>query len=125
MKLPQGYDTEVNERGARLSVGQRQLISFARTLLANPRVLILDEATSSVDAYTEVLIQKALGTLLSGRTAFIIAHRLSTLRQVDYIIALEQGRVVEQGTPEDLLRREGGVYRALYETQLQSLKDRG
>lgn len=120
MKLPQGYDTPVNERGARLSVGQRQLIAFARALLANPRVLILDEATSSVDAYTEVLIQKALVTLLHGRTAFIIAHRLSTLRQVDYVIALEHGRVAEQGTPAELLRQERGVYRTLYETQTQA-----
>ena len=120
MKLPQGYDTPVNERGARLSVGQRQLIAFARALLSNPRVLILDEATSSVDAYTEVLIQKALVTLLKGRTAFIIAHRLSTLRQVDYVLALEQGRVVEQGSPEELLRLERGVYRTLYETQTRA-----
>ncbi|MBT9156671.1 MAG: putative ABC transporter ATP-binding protein [Firmicutes bacterium] len=121
-KLQQGYDTPVHERGARLSVGQRQLIAFARALLSNPRVLILDEATSSVDAYTEVLIQKALVTLLKGRTAFIIAHRLSTLRQVDFVLALEQGRVAEQGTPEELLRQEHGVYRTLYETQMRSLR---
>jgi len=119
MRLPEGYDTEVHERGARLSIGQRQLISFARALLADPRILILDEATSSVDAYTEVLIQKALERLLKDRTSFVIAHRLSTIRSADRIIAIENGRVVEQGTHEELLQRESGVYRTLYEMQFK------
>ena len=94
MQLPNGYDTEVQERGARLSIGQRQLISFARSLICDPRILILDEATSSVDAYTEVIIQKALDRLLRGRTAFVIAHRLSTIRNADKIVVIDQGRVV-------------------------------
>lgn len=119
MRLPEGYDTEVHERGARLSIGQRQLISFARTLLCDPRILILDEATSSVDAYTEVLIQKALETLLKGRTSFVIAHRLSTIRNADRIIAMDQGKVVEQGTHEELLQIEKGVYQTLYNMQFK------
>ncbi|MDP3487802.1 MAG: ABC transporter ATP-binding protein, partial [Bacillota bacterium] len=119
MRLPDGYGTEVHERGARLSIGQRQLISFARALLANPRILILDEATSSVDAYTEVLIQKALETLLKGRTSFVIAHRLSTIRNADRIITIDNGRVVEQGTHEELLQSPNGVYRTLYDMQFK------
>ena len=119
MRMPEGYDTEVHERGARLSIGQRQLISFARALLANPRILILDEATSSVDAYTEVLIQKALETLLKGRTSFVIAHRLSTIRNADCIITIDNGRVVEQGTHEELLQKPNGMYRTLYDMQFK------
>jgi ATP-binding cassette subfamily B multidrug efflux pump len=114
--LPDGYDTEVQERGGRLSVGQRQLVAFARALLANPRVLILDEATSSVDIQTERLIQQALETLLQGRTAFIIAHRLSTVEHADRIIVLDDGRIVEEGTHRQLLARRGLYYR-LYLTQ--------
>jgi ABC-type multidrug transport system fused ATPase/permease subunit len=111
--LPDGYDTQVGERGNRLSLGQRQLIAFARALLADPRILILDEATSSVDIATERLIEEALERLLEGRTAFVIAHRLSTIRRADVIVVLEHGRVVEQGTHEELLEL-GGRYLALY-----------
>ena len=111
--LENGYDTEVAERGARLSLGQRQLVAFARALLADPRILVLDEATSSVDIGTERRIELALRTLLAGRTAFIIAHRLSTIRNADLIVVLEHGRVVEQGTHGELLDREG-LYLSLY-----------
>ena len=113
LELENGYETEVNERGSRLSLGQRQLVAFARALLADPRILILDEATSSVDIGTERRIELALGTLLRGRTAFIIAHRLSTIRNADLIVVLENGELVEQGTHEELLAR-GGRYLALY-----------
>jgi ATP-binding cassette subfamily B protein len=111
--LEDGYDTQVGERGTRLSLGQRQLVAFARALLADPRILILDEATSSVDIGTERKIERALGLLLSERTAFIIAHRLSTIRNADLIVVLEHGRVVEQGSHEELLAR-GGLYTSLY-----------
>ena len=111
--LEHGYDTELGERGARLSAGQRQLVAFARALLADPRVLILDEATSAVDIGTERRIEVALRELLAGRTAFVIAHRLSTIRDADLIVVLEHGRVVEQGSHAELMAR-GGLYTALY-----------
>ena len=112
-ELGQGYDTELGERGFRLSLGQRQLVAFARALLADPRILILDEATSSVDIGTERQIERALRRLLHGRTAFVIAHRLSTIRDADLIVVLEHGVVVEQGTHAELLARRG-VYMSLY-----------
>jgi len=120
-KFAEGYDTNVGERGVRLSMGQRQLISFARALLADPRILILDEATSSVDAYTELLIQNAMKKLLEHRTTLIIAHRLSTVRSADKIVVIDNGRIVDTGTHEELMGREG-LYRKLYEMQLKPIE---
>ena len=116
--LPQGYDTEVGERGVKLSGGQKQRLALARAILADPRILILDEATSSVDAEAEYLIQQALEAVLKGRTALVIAHRLSTIRNADKIIALEEGRIVEVGDHHELLER-GGLYSQLYRRQLE------
>jgi ABC-type multidrug transport system fused ATPase/permease subunit len=113
LRLEDGYETQLQERGTRLSLGQRQLVALARALLADPRILILDEATSSVDIGTERKIEEALRTLLAGRTAFVIAHRLSTIRDADLIVVLEHGRVVEQGSHDELMR-ERGLYTSLY-----------
>jgi len=115
-RLPQGYDTEIGERGGNLSQGQRQLISIARAILANPRILILDEATASVDTRTEMLIQKALGNLLQGRTSFVIAHRLSTVRNADIVLVIDNGKIVERGKHDELLAL-GGLYADLYRRQ--------
>ncbi len=115
--LPEGYDTVLGE-GGMLSQGQRQLISFARAVLADPRILILDEATSNIDTRTEALIQRALGTLLEGRTSVVIAHRLSTIRNADLILAVEDGRIAERGTHAELLER-GGLYADLYRRQFR------
>jgi ATP-binding cassette subfamily B multidrug efflux pump len=115
--MNEGYETEVEERGSKLSVGQRQLLAFGRVLLSDPRILILDEATSSVDTETEQHIQEALETLLNGRTAFIIAHRLSTVRDADLILVVEDGRIAEQGSHNELMRH-GGIYAKLVNTQL-------
>jgi ABC-type multidrug transport system fused ATPase/permease subunit len=113
LRLEEGYETQLGERGSRLSLGQRQLVAFARALLADPRILILDEATSSVDIGTEQKIERALRILLADRTAFIIAHRLSTIRDADLIVVLEHGRIVEQGSHDELIRRRG-LYLSLY-----------
>ncbi len=113
-KLPEKYDYQVQERGGRLSLGQRQLVSFARALLADPRILILDEATSSVDTQTERLIQRALGVLLKGRTAFVIAHRLSTVRNADLILVMRDGQIAEMGNHAELLEARGLYYRLVH-----------
>ncbi|HWI52402.1 MAG TPA: ABC transporter ATP-binding protein [Symbiobacteriaceae bacterium] len=118
MRMPQGYQTEVKERGARLSMGERQLISFARALLADPRILVLDEATASIDTQTELLIQEALARLLKGRTSFVIAHRLSTIRSAGKIIVLDHGKIVEQGDHAELMAHRG-VYHGLIQAQFR------
>lgn len=119
-KLPNGYQTEVEERGNILSAGERQLLSFARALLADPSILILDEATASIDTETEVKIQAALNRLLKGRTAIVIAHRLSTIREADNIYVLEQGRILESGNHEELMQKRGEYY-GLIKSQFEML----
>ncbi len=121
--MENGYYTEVNERGSRLSAGQRQLISFARALLADPKILILDEATSSIDTETELLLQKGLARLLEGRTSFIIAHRLSTIKNADCIMYVDKGGILEKGTHEELLKKKGAYY-DLYMSQFDFLVNR-
>ena len=117
-RLPEGYDTDIGERGHNLSQGQRQLISIARAILNDPRILILDEATSSVDTRTERLIQKALDELLHGRTSFVIAHRLSTIRNADQVLFVDDGQIVERGTHHTLMERRGKYY-DLYTSQFR------
>ena len=111
MEMENGYQTAVNERGSRLSAGQRQLISFARALLACPNILIMDEATSSIDTETEILLQKGLNRLLEGRTSFIIAHRLSTIKNADEILYVDKGGIVERGNHDELMAKRGEYYR--------------
>lgn len=123
MKFEKGYDTDVNERGTRLSAGQRQLIAFARALLADPRILILDEATASIDTHTERLVQQGIKKLLKGRTSFVIAHRLSTIRNADRITVIEDGGIVETGTHEELISLRGQYYN-LYTSQFRFLNDK-
>lgn len=122
MEMENGYQTEVNERGSRLSAGQRQLISFARALLADPKILILDEATSSIDTETEMILQKGLQELLKGRTSFIIAHRLSTIKNANCIMYVDKGDILERGTHEELLASKGEYYK-LYMSQFDFLKE--
>lgn len=122
MNLEDGYNTEVNERGSRLSLGQRQLISFARALLADPRILILDEATSNIDTKTERLVQQGIEKLLQGRTSFVIAHRLSTIRDCDRIMVVEDGRIIEHGNHESLMAIKGNYYN-LYMSQYEFLNE--
>ena len=121
MRLDKGYDTVLQERGSNLSVGQRQLISFARAVLADPRILILDEATANIDTQTEILIQKALKQLLQGRTSLIIAHRLSTIHDANRVVVMDGGKIAEIGSHEELLAK-GGLYHHLY-TMSYALSD--
>lgn len=121
MEMQDGYQTEVNERGSRLSVGQKQLIAFARTLLFDPRILVLDEATSSIDTQTEIALQHAIERILSDRTSFVIAHRLSTIRNADRIVVIDKGAIVESGNHDELLAR-GGKYAHLHEAQYAQIR---
>jgi ATP-binding cassette subfamily B protein len=121
MSMKDGYLTEVNERGSRLSAGQRQLISFARALLADPRILILDEATSSIDTKTEMALQEGLDRLLKGRTSFIVAHRLSTIKNASRIMYIEGGKIIEQGSHDELMRKKGAYWK-LYTAQYSLLE---
>ncbi|MNI52914.1 putative ABC transporter ATP-binding protein [compost metagenome] len=114
--LPDGYDMVLNEEASNMSQGQKQLLTIARAILSNPQILILDEATSSVDTRTEVLIQKAMANLMKGRTSFVIAHRLSTIRDADLIFVMKDGDIIEQGTHDELLAQ-GGFYESLYNSQ--------
>ena len=118
-EMEDGYYTQVNERGSRLSQGQRQLVAFARTLLSDPKILVLDEATSSIDAKTERLVQEGLNALLQGRTSFIIAHRLSTIKNCDRILYISNKGIAEMGTHQELLDRKG-YYHHLYTAQLET-----
>jgi subfamily B ATP-binding cassette protein MsbA len=115
--LPNGYNYNVKERGVMLSSGQRQLISFLRAYVTNPSILVLDEATSSVDSYSEQLIQTATDKITKGRTSIVIAHRLATIIKADKIIVMDAGEIVEQGTHSELLKTENGYYKNLYEVQ--------
>lgn len=121
MKMEKGYDTELKEHGAGLSIGQRQLIAFARTMVSMPKILILDEATSSIDTHTEILVQKGIAALLSGRTSFVIAHRLSTIQNADRIFVIDEGGIMEQGSPAELMEKRGAYYR-LYMAQFAQLE---
>ena len=118
MKLENGYDTKISERGGQLSIGQRQLLAFARTIVSDPRILILDEATSSIDTHTERIVQHGIVEMIKGRTSFIIAHRLSTIRNADRIFYIGDGKILEQGNHEELMEKRG-LYCRLYESQFE------
>lgn len=120
MKLKDGYDTKLSERGGGLSIGQKQLLAFARTMISDPKILILDEATSSIDTHTEILVQQGIEKLLEGRTSFVIAHRLSTIKKADRIFVIDDGKIVEQGSPAELLKQKGAYYK-LYAAQFQDV----
>ncbi len=120
MKLEKGYDTVISERGARLSIGQRQLLAFARTMISKPGILILDEATSSIDTHTEILVQQGIETLLKGRTSFVIAHRLSTIKKADRIFVINHGKICEEGNHEQLMAQKGAYY-GLYQAQFKNI----
>ena len=122
-RMEQGYDSQVGEGGDLLSTGEKQLLSFARALLADPRILVLDEATSSVDTLTEKAIQEAIGTVTQGRTSFVIAHRLSTVRDADVILVMRDGKVVERGSHRDLLAAHGYYYRLYTQQFVQESSD--
>ena len=122
MKMEKGYDTELKEHGAGLSIGQRQLIAFARTMISMPKILILDEATSSIDTHTELLVQQGIEALLSGRTSFVIAHRLSTIQNADRIFVIDKGGILEQGSPAELMEKKGAYYK-LYMAQFAGLQE--
>ncbi len=117
MRLPQGLDTQIGSQGVKISEGQRQLMTIARTMISNPPMLILDEATSSVDTLTEQKIQDAFLQMMTGRTSFVIAHRLATIKSAEKILVMDNGQVVEIGTHDELLQKEQGYYRDLYEAQ--------
>lgn len=121
MKMEKGYNTELKEHGAGLSIGQRQLIAFARTMVSMPKILILDEATSSIDTHTELLVQKGIEALLSGRTSFVIAHRLSTIQKADRIFVIDKGGILEQGSPAELMEKKGAYYK-LYMKQFEGVE---
>ena len=121
MRLPNGYDTLVGERGVKLSGGERQRVALARAFLSDASILVLDEATSSLDSETEAQIQESIERLMTGRTTIMIAHRLSTIRKVDRILVFHEGRIVEQGRPEEMLARTDGHYRRLHQMQLDGL----
>ena len=117
--MEHGYDSDVGEGGGQLSTGEKQLISFARAILANPRIFVLDEATSSIDTKTEALVQEAISTLLTGRTSFLTAHRLSTIRKADLILVVRAGKIIERGTHQELMAL-GGYYADLYNKQFET-----
>lgn len=119
MKMEEGYDTKIKERGAGLSIGQRQLLAFARTMVSAPRILILDEATSSIDTHTELLVQQGIETLLKGRTSFVVAHRLSTIQKADRIFVVDKGGIIESGSPAELMAKKGEYYK-LYMAQFEN-----
>jgi subfamily B ATP-binding cassette protein MsbA len=120
LQMPKGYDTQIGERGQRLSGGERQRMAIARAILKNPPILILDEATSALDSESELYVQRALGNLMEGRTVFVIAHRLSTVRSADRIVVIQNGEIQEKGTHQELLDR-GGLYQRLYEMQFAEM----